>query len=171
MYIYLKRDNSLHVMTAEQFWTWVKTGNLRRDDLLYAQSGMFSPATNFPELVPYLPPAPNDAVDWSGVFKVAAVVGIVTLILRAFEEPPRSKRPRSPNYEPLPQWKKSYVYERDRGKCTYCGVSVPRSQGHIDHSVSRINGGSNHLNNLRLACAPCNLSKGPLNSKQFSRWR
>jgi hypothetical protein len=97
MYIYLKRDNRLHVMTAEQFWTWVAAANLRRDDLLYAQSGMFLPATDFPELVPYLPPAPTAAVDWSGVFKAVAVVGIAALIFKAFEDPPRAKRPRSPN--------------------------------------------------------------------------
>lgn len=169
MYIYLIRGTRFHVMTAEQFHTWAGAANLRRDDLLYSQSGTFLPAANFPELAPYLPPAPTETVDWTAIFKAAAALGVVALIFKALETPPREGRRRTPNYEPLPPWKKVYVYERDRGKCTYCGVSVPRPKSHVDHSVSRINGGTNHLNNLRLACAPCNLSKGPLNAKQFLR--
>lgn len=170
MYVYLIRDNRFHVMTTEQFQSWAGAANLRRTDLLYSQSGKFFPATEFPGLASYLPPAPAEAVDWLALLKVAAAVGVVALLIKATEAPPRG-RLRSPNYEPLPQWKKTYVYQRDSGQCTYCGEYVSRPKSHIDHSVSRINGGTNHLNNLRLACAPCNLSKGALNAKQFSRRR
>lgn len=101
------------------------------------------------------------------------VAGAVLLALAfvasiAPDDPPRRRRsPRPRNTEPLGSAKRLRVYERDGGVCTYCGVAVAPGEFHVDHSVSRRNGGTNHLNNLRTACAPCNLSKGGLNARQF----
>ncbi|MGO8790667.1 MAG: HNH endonuclease [Terriglobia bacterium] len=67
----------------------------------------------------------------------------------------------------MPYEDKEYVSRRDGWRCTFCGRRVSRGTRHIDHSVSRANGGTNHLNNLRLACSPCNLKKGSLNARQF----
>jgi hypothetical protein len=100
-----------------------------------------------------------------GFLIVAAVVGLISYFS---QPPPRPRqRRRKPNRERLEAWKRPYVYERDGRRCTYCGVFVPWGGEHIDHSISRRNGGTNHLNNLRLSCPPCNLSKGSLNARQF----
>jgi hypothetical protein len=36
-------------------------------------------------------------------------------------------------------------------------------------SVSRVNGGTSHVNDLRLSCPGCNLSKPPLDARQLVR--
>jgi 5-methylcytosine-specific restriction endonuclease McrA len=51
-------------------------------------------------------------------------------------------------------------YERQRGRCYWCGVSVPWSAKHVDHVIPVARGGSNGPENLVIACASCNLSKG-----------
>ena len=40
-------------------------------------------------------------------------------------------------------------------------------KGHVDHRISRANGGSNDYANLTWACAPCNWSKGVMNDTEF----
>lgn len=77
--------------------------------------------------------------------------------------PPRPKR------RSLRQTDKEYISFRDGWRCTYCDRRVNRRTRHIDHSVSVANGGTDHLNNLRLACAPCNLLKGAPNAREFQR--
>src|ERR1700728_1690255 len=61
-------------------------------------------------------------------------------------------------------WEKTKreVFERDKGFCQYCEQDLLLSRtaygGHqIDHVVARAKGGSDELNNLKLACATCNL--------------
>ena len=109
---------------------------------------------------------PSDAESIIG--GIVILVGALALISYFDQRTPPRRRRRLPNYERLESWKRPYIYERDAGYCSYCGVFVPWGTEHIDHSVSRINGGTNHLNNLRLACSPCNLSKGALNARQFT---
>jgi hypothetical protein len=77
--------------------------------------------------------------------------------------PPRPKR------RSLRQSDRDYISFRDGWRCTYCDRRVNPRTRHIDHSVSVANGGTDHLNNLRLACAPCNLLKGALNAREFRR--
>lgn len=52
------------------------------------------------------------------------------------------------------------VLRRDGFACTYCGRQAPEVKLHIDHLVPWSRGGSNSLDNLRTACAACNLGKG-----------
>lgn len=109
-------------------------------------------------------PAPTNPWLVGGI--ILAVLAFVASL--AEEKPPRRHRAARPrNTEPLDRAKRLRVYSRDGGVCTYCGVAVAPGEFHVDHSVSRKNGGTNHLNNLRTACAPCNLSKGGLNARQF----
>ncbi len=111
-------------------------------------------------------PAPNLAAKFvlAGLF-----VGAIWLMAECSKPRPRAPLVRRRNRERLEPWKKDYVSERDRWHCTYCQRRVTRANRHIDHSVSRRNGGSNHLNNLRTACRSCNLYKGSLNARQFLR--
>ena len=69
--------------------------------------------------------------------------------------------------------RKYKVFQRDGGKCRYCGKRlgwlVRRGQVvdgehsvSIDHIVPRCRGGQNDMENLALACEPCNRRKGVL---------
>jgi 5-methylcytosine-specific restriction endonuclease McrA len=61
-------------------------------------------------------------------------------------------------------WEKTKreVFERDKGYCQYCGQDLllspaTYSSHHIDHVTARAKGGADELENLKLACATCNL--------------
>ena len=101
------------------------------------------------------------------VFSAGLIIGGILLLDLLLKPQQRPKTRRRRNNEPLEPWKREYVSVRDGWRCSYCGCRVSRSSRHIDHSVSWVNGGTNHLNNLRLACVLCNLSKGPLNARAF----
>lgn len=53
--------------------------------------------------------------------------------------------------------------ERDGWECHYCGVSIPQ----VEHRTPRSRGGSNRLDNLVLACQPCNSAKGTMTDEEF----
>jgi 5-methylcytosine-specific restriction endonuclease McrA len=77
--------------------------------------------------------------------------------------------------EYIPQKLRNAVAKRDRGICHHCGERAASAavskRGvlqffapdgrvfHIDHVVPLSAGGRHSLDNLVLACAPCNLSK------------
>jgi len=55
------------------------------------------------------------------------------------------------------------VRKRAISCCEYCQrreVDSPLIPFHIEHIVPRKHGGADHLDNLALACAECNLRKG-----------
>ena len=60
---------------------------------------------------------------------------------------------------------KAAVYRRDGRECQYCGAND--GPFHVDHVIPRIKGGKDELDNLVVACASCNLSKG---SKSVAEW-
>jgi len=71
------------------------------------------------------------------------------------------------------------VWNKTGGLCWYCGralvVSVPHSDGmytgnffHVEHIHPRINGGSDHIDNLVPSCRACNNSK---RNKSVEEWR
>lgn len=61
---------------------------------------------------------------------------------------------------------REFVFDRDDDHCRYCGVRLVSSgPGYapfrtIDHVVPRSLGGSDDVDNLVAACAPCNARKG-----------
>jgi 5-methylcytosine-specific restriction endonuclease McrA len=57
------------------------------------------------------------------------------------------------------------VIERDGCECAYCGNKTERV--HIDHVFPLSRGGSSELENLVVACGPCNISK---KDKTPSEW-
>ena len=85
--------------------------------------------------------------------------GICALADFLSPQPPPRPRRRRYQAEPVSFADKEYVSVRDGWQCVYCGRWVTRRSRHIDHRVSRINGGTNHVNNLCVACVFCNLSK------------
>jgi hypothetical protein len=115
-------------------------------------------------------PAPLRATSpWSALFGVSLVLGGLWIAAELFGTQPAPRRRRRYQSDPVSMADKEYVSVRDGWRCTYCGRRVTRGTRHIDHSVSRANGGTNHLNNLRVSCAACNLGKGALNSREFTR--
>lgn len=44
--------------------------------------------------------------------------------------------------------------------CHYCGVELAENESTLDHLIPLARGGSNSLQNLVLACQPCNTWKG-----------
>lgn len=50
-----------------------------------------------------------------------------------------------------------YGYE---SRCFWCGKLLPIEQLTLDHLLPISRGGSNNLENLRLACLPCNQGRG-----------
>jgi 5-methylcytosine-specific restriction endonuclease McrA len=62
------------------------------------------------------------------------------------------------------------MYEEQEHRCAYCGITIfwnIPNDIHIDHIQPLSKGGSNWPNNLCLACADCNLSKG---EKSIEEW-
>ena len=59
---------------------------------------------------------------------------------------------------------RSFVIERDNGKCRICG-SV--NDLVADHIISRRNGGSHHPDNLQCLCDSCNARKSGLIDSKF----
>lgn len=71
------------------------------------------------------------------------------------------------------------VYDRTNGRCHICGrkrsfsnYGRVRAKGawHVDHSVPRARGGTNHGNNLFVACVGCNCSKGARSTRSARRY-
>lgn len=58
------------------------------------------------------------------------------------------------------QSKKSQLLEEYGSCCWWCGCHLPSNQLTLDHLKPRSRGGSNSLENLRLACFLCNNSRG-----------
>lgn len=56
-----------------------------------------------------------------------------------------------------PDWdgRRQTVYNRDRGRCKRCGVSVPLSKCNIHHLVRRSSGGGHSIDNLITLCRDC----------------
>ncbi len=49
------------------------------------------------------------------------------------------------------------VFKRDGTACRRCGTSENPS---LDHIVSVLDGGEDHIRNMQVLCVPCNSSKG-----------
>ena len=175
--ITLIRNKVSAYYTPQQFWSLAKSGVLLRSDLIYdTVSKQFLPAKQFADLAPYLPPKGLGEIIEDLIVRAAGAAVVISvgmgagmLIESIFSktQPVRKAKRRSPNYERLEAWRKEFVRVRDGEVCSYCGCYDPH--GHVDHRVSRVNGGSNHLNNLNWSCAPCNLSKGATNAREFMR--
>ena len=71
------------------------------------------------------------------------------------------------------------IYDKTDVYCHIChkklsysnyGVLGAKGSWHIEHSVPRAKGGTDHLNNLFPACIRCNLEKGTLHTKTVRKW-
>jgi len=76
-------------------------------------------------------------------------------------------------YEPerrrIPKTTKELLYDKQKGKCNYCGCKLTIQYFHIDHKTPLTRGGSDRITNLHLLCGPCNTRKGNLTDGEFRR--
>jgi 5-methylcytosine-specific restriction endonuclease McrA len=56
--------------------------------------------------------------------------------------------------------KKAQLLSEYDSRCWWCGCYLPSEKLTIDHLKPKSRGGSNSLENLRLACFKCNNSRG-----------
>lgn len=63
--------------------------------------------------------------------------------------------------------RRKQVFDRDGNECCYCGRSFESDQLELDHVTPRSKGGNDSVNNLVVACAPCNNDKSDLDLIDF----
>lgn len=51
------------------------------------------------------------------------------------------------------------LYTQQSGRCFHCGADISNRRYHEDHWIALTRGGTNSIENIRLLCPPCNLSK------------
>jgi 5-methylcytosine-specific restriction endonuclease McrA len=64
----------------------------------------------------------------------------------------------------------SALFEKQNGRCLYCGELLYASfdkQIHIDHKIPISRGGSNYIENIALSCADCNTRKFNKTAEEF----
>lgn len=61
---------------------------------------------------------------------------------------------------PVTYVSRAEIIERDDGRCHICGEYPDPDDLHLDHVIPLSLGGDHSRENLRVACARCNLSKG-----------
>lgn len=62
------------------------------------------------------------------------------------------------------------LYDQQSGKCWYCGGDVWFEESHLEHQQPKSRNGKNDMENLVLACARCNLSKGSMNLEEYREY-
>ena len=64
---------------------------------------------------------------------------------------------------PVKQWRevRQFVYERDKGRCQYCGDLVALDKCHIHHTLELSEHGTNHPTNLKVLCVRCHKNRHP----------
>lgn len=70
---------------------------------------------------------------------------------------PWQTRMRVELWHPLRQ----FVYQRDGGKCQYCGKPVELTDCHCHHTLELSEGGTNHPSNLKTLCRDCHKTRHP----------
>lgn len=72
---------------------------------------------------------------------------------------PKKSIERVPRDKQYRQWR-AVLFDMHAGRCFYCDEEVSYNEATIDHQVPIIKEGSGDLDNLVMACYPCNSSKG-----------
>jgi hypothetical protein len=63
-----------------------------------------------------------------------------------------------------------FLWDRDGPGCFYCRIGLTENDATLDHFIPLVAGGVNALENLRVACYPCNQAKGDSVPAKELRW-
>ena len=63
------------------------------------------------------------------------------------------------NLRSFPDKIKRAIYEKQQGKCAFCGQSFPIERMQGDHIIAWSNGGTTVIENCQMLCAQCNGTK------------
>ena len=74
-----------------------------------------------------------------------------------------------PSRRKTPKEEKESLYQKQKGKCNYCGYKLPVHHFHVDHKNPINRNGSDRLSNKHLLCGPCNSRKSDLTDGEFRR--
>ncbi len=77
---------------------------------------------------------------------------------------------RNAEHEPYGDVDIHNLWQRQGGCCYYCDTSL-FGVYHIEHKIPLIRGGADKLENIALACPPCNLQKGTMTAEEFTERR
>lgn len=75
--------------------------------------------------------------------------------------------PASTERIPLSQDLRRGIFDRDEGRCQYCGCLLFFDCFHVDHRLPVIRGGTNDTDNLCASCPDCNLRKHTMTAEEF----
>ena len=59
-------------------------------------------------------------------------------------------------------------YDRQKGRCYWCGAKVAWRKKHVDHVIPLFLGGGNGPENIVVSCSHCNLSNGAKHPMDFA---
>ncbi len=108
--------------------------------------------------------------EWAGIDRISAdrtKDGTASLWggANALDRPPkRTDLGKIPPYRANAQ----FLYGKQIGNCTGCGVHFPFSGLTVDHILPRSRGSTDHLDHLQLLCLGCNSSNG---NRTMPEWR
>ncbi|MBN2222318.1 MAG: HNH endonuclease [Vallitaleaceae bacterium] len=84
---------------------------------------------------------------WNNAMNAPAIVRLVH-----FLKPPK-------NISRYQVFSRRNVWERDEGKCQYCGTRISVSKMTFDHVIPKDQGGHTRWDNIVTACTSCNIKK------------
>ena len=64
---------------------------------------------------------------------------------------------------------KRQLFDKQQGKCVYCGNVYQYDELQIEHMIPKALGGSDHIRNCQLACRHCNQAKGTMTDIEFRK--
>ena len=67
----------------------------------------------------------------------------------------------------IPKEFKQDLYERQKGRCMYCGIKLDIAYFEADHKTPFSRGGRDTPGNFHLICGPCNKCKSNLKNAEF----
>lgn len=74
------------------------------------------------------------------------------------------------NYIRETLWTLNFGHDTN-GYCYVCNKDITRDNWHCSHVISKSNGGSNEISNLKICCPPCNLSMGSQNLYEYKKMK